>query len=175
MRATLAVGDFVFGYMLQLLRPWNFFSQQVYESKEFKRIRNTVRGVQLNELTLGVLGMGRVGRRVGRIATQGFGMRVIGEMMCWMSRDSSIFPDEAMDKERLYREADVLSIHVTMLPGNENLVGAEQIAADEADGDFDQHLARRGAGCDGVGGGDSVQETGRGAAARCLLAGAAGG
>ena len=34
--------------------------------EEFKRIRNTVRGVQLNELTIGILGMGRVGRRVGR-------------------------------------------------------------------------------------------------------------
>ena len=25
---TLAVGDFVFGYLLQLLRPWNFFSAE---------------------------------------------------------------------------------------------------------------------------------------------------
>ncbi len=45
---TLAVGDFVFGYLLQLLRPWNFFRDRVYEAKEFKRIRDTVRGRQLN-------------------------------------------------------------------------------------------------------------------------------
>src|SRR5438067_7911870 len=44
---TWAVGDFVFGYMLQLLRPWAFFKDAVYEPKEFKRIRDTVRGVQL--------------------------------------------------------------------------------------------------------------------------------
>src|SRR3954467_15894560 len=37
---TLAVGDFVVGYMLQLLRPWNFFREKVYEPSEFKRIRN---------------------------------------------------------------------------------------------------------------------------------------
>src|SRR5207344_2321854 len=74
---TWAVGDFVFGYMLQLLRPWNFFRDELYPPKEFKRIRNTVRGVELHELTLGILGMGRVGRRVGHIATRGFGMRVI--------------------------------------------------------------------------------------------------
>src|SRR5829696_7602591 len=48
-----------------------------YDPKEFKRIRNTVRGRQLNELTIGILGMGRVGRRVGHIAAHGFGMRVI--------------------------------------------------------------------------------------------------
>src|SRR5271163_650957 len=74
---TLAVGDFVFGYLLQILRPWAFFKDSVYEPKEFKRIRNTVRGRQLNELTIGILGMGRVGRRVGHIAANGFGMRVI--------------------------------------------------------------------------------------------------
>src|SRR5580704_15894087 len=74
---TLAVGDFVFGYLLQLLRPWNFFREKAYEPKEFKRIRDTVRGRQLNELTIGILGMGRVGHRVGRIAAAGFGMRVI--------------------------------------------------------------------------------------------------
>ncbi len=74
---TMAVGDFVIGYMLQLLRPWNFFRECAYEPTEFKRIRDSVRGRQLNELTLGILGMGRVGRRLGHIAANGFGMRVI--------------------------------------------------------------------------------------------------
>src|SRR6202023_797628 len=62
---TLAVGDFVIGYALQLLRPWAFFKERAYEPKEFRYVRNTLGGVQLNELTIGVLGMGRVGRRVG--------------------------------------------------------------------------------------------------------------
>src|SRR3954447_3078624 len=69
---TIAVGDFVFGYMIQLLRPWCFFKERAYEPKEFKRVRDSVRGQQLNELTLGILGMGRVGRRVGKIAVEGF-------------------------------------------------------------------------------------------------------
>jgi D-3-phosphoglycerate dehydrogenase len=38
------------------------------------------------------------------------------------------FPATAVDKPTLYREADVLSLHVTMLPGNENLIGREQLA-----------------------------------------------
>src|SRR4051812_32182455 len=74
---TLAVGDFIIGYALQLLRPWAFFKDRAYEPGEFRRVRNTLRGVQLNELTIGILGMGRVGRRVGHIAANGFGMRVI--------------------------------------------------------------------------------------------------
>src|SRR4051812_49400134 len=127
---TLAVGDFVFGYALQLLRPWAFFRDRVYDPKEFKRIRNTVRGRQLNELTIGILGMGPVGRRVGHIAAHGFGMRVIYNDLIdfGAAGNPPRFPATAADKPTLYREADILSLHVTMLPGNENLVGREQLA-----------------------------------------------
>src|SRR5271170_4799760 len=104
---TIAVGDFVFGYLLQLLRPWNFFHEKVYDSKEFKRIRDTVRGRQLNELTIGILGMGRVGRRVGHIAANGFGMRVIFNDL--IQPTDLDFPAVAVDKPTLYREADILT------------------------------------------------------------------
>lgn len=124
---TLAVGDFVFGYMLQMLRPWGFFPGRVYEPAEFKRIRETQRGRQLNELTLGVLGMGRVGRRVSHIASLGFGMKVIYNDLLDVSAQLD-FPATAVDKPALFAGADVLSIHVDMRPGNENLVAAPQLA-----------------------------------------------
>ena len=127
---TVAVGDFVFGYALQLLRPWAPFREKAYEPTEFKRIRDTVRGRQLNELTLGILGMGRVGLRVAHIAVHGFGMRVIYNDLV----EPQLPPDLAgrvqpVDKPTLYREADVLSLHVDMRPGNEHLVGRDQLAA----------------------------------------------
>jgi D-3-phosphoglycerate dehydrogenase len=127
---TLAVGDFVFGLALQLLRPWGIFRERAYEPKEFKRIRDTVRGRQLNELTLGILGMGRVGRRVGHIGANGFGMRVIYNDVVDFEKtgDRPAFAATAVDKPTLYREADILSLHVDMRPGNENLVGGEQLA-----------------------------------------------
>ncbi len=127
---TLAVGDFVFGYMLQLLRPWAIFRERPYDPREFKRIRNTVRGVQLNELTLGILGMGRVGRRVGHIGANGFGMRVLYNDLIDLEREERAppFAARAVGKEELYREADVLSVHVDMRPGNHNLVGTEALA-----------------------------------------------
>ena len=124
---TWAVGDFVIGYMLQLLRPWAFFNDAVYAPREFKRIRDTVRGVQLNELTLGILGMGRVGRRLGHIATRGFGMRVIYNDLLDVASHLD-FPATSVDKPTLYRESDVLTLHVTMVPGNENLIAAPQLA-----------------------------------------------
>ena len=124
---TLAVGDFVIGYALQLLRPWAFFKDRAYEPKEFKRIRDTQRGVQLNELTIGILGMGRVGRRVGKIAANGFGMRVIYNDLLNV-KAHLVFEAAAVDKETLFREADIVSLHVDMKAGNENLVGTELLS-----------------------------------------------
>jgi phosphoglycerate dehydrogenase-like enzyme len=71
--------------------------------------------------------MGRVGRRVGHIAANGFGMRVIYNDILDV-REHVKFPATCVDKDTLYRESDVLSIHVTMIPGNENLVGEKQLA-----------------------------------------------
>jgi len=124
---TLAVGDFVFGYMLQLLRPWCFFKDRAYEPKEFKKIRDSVRGVQLNELTLGVLGMGRVGRRVSTIATGGFGMKVIYNDLLDVQSQLP-FSATPVDKTTLLQQCDVLTIHVDMKPGNHHLIGAAQLA-----------------------------------------------
>lgn len=119
---TFAVADFVFGFALQLLRPWAIFKDRVYEPAEFKRLRNTLRGVQLNELTIGILGMGRVGRRVGKIAANGFDMRVIYNDLLDV-RSQLTFPATAVDMPTLFREADIVSLHVDMRPGNERLVG----------------------------------------------------
>ena len=125
---TLAVGDFVFGYAVQLLRPWNFFKDAAYTPKEFKHIRATVRGRQLNELTIGILGMGRVGKRVGRIGANGYGMKVIYNDVLNIPADTLPFPATSVDLDTLLRESDILSLHVTMIPGNDNFIGREQLA-----------------------------------------------
>lgn len=120
---TLAVGDFVIGFALQLLRPWLFFKDHAYEPAEFKRVRDARLGVQLNELTIGILGMGRIGRRVGHLAATGFGARVIYHDLLDVAPHLT-FPATALDKPTLFREADVVTLHVDMRPGNEHLVGA---------------------------------------------------
>jgi len=119
---TLAVGDFVIGYALQLLRPWAVFKDRAYEPKEFRYLRNTLRGLQLNELTIGILGMGRVGRRVGKVAANGFDMRVLYNDLLDVQAQLT-FPALAVDKPTLFREADIVTLHVDMRPGNERLVG----------------------------------------------------
>lgn len=124
---TLAVGDYIFGILLRFVRPWYFFQDHAITADEFKRVRGSIAGSQLNELTLGILGMGRVGRRVGQIASAGFNMRVIYNDLLDVAGQIS-YPATAVDKSTLYREADILSIHVDMRKGNEHLVGRDQLA-----------------------------------------------
>jgi D-3-phosphoglycerate dehydrogenase len=124
---TLAVGDFVTGYLLQLLRPWAFFRETAYDPKEFKRVRNTLRGVQINELTIGIVGMGRVGRRVGQIMAGGFGARVIYNDLLDVQSQLK-FPATPVDKPTLFREADVVTLHVDMKPGNEKMISTPLIS-----------------------------------------------
>jgi phosphoglycerate dehydrogenase-like enzyme len=119
---TQAVAEFVIGFALQLVRPWAFFRDRAYDPAQFKRVRDTHRGSQLNELTIGILGMGRVGRRVGQVAANGFGMQVIYNDLLDV-RPYLTFPATAVDPPTLFREADVVTLHVDMRPGNERLVG----------------------------------------------------
>jgi phosphoglycerate dehydrogenase-like enzyme len=70
--------------------------------------------------------MGRVGKRVGSIAASGFGMRVLYNDV--VDPGPLPFPATAVDKPTLYRESDVLSLHVDMRAGNEHLVGRGQLA-----------------------------------------------
>ena len=164
---TLAVGDFVFGYMLQLLRPWAFFREAVYEPAEFKRIRNTARGRQLNELTIGILGMGRVGRRVGHIGANGLGMRVIYNDIVEVHAQLD-FPAQSVDKPTLYRESDILSLHVDMREGNENLVGPAEIAQMKPGAVLINTSRGEVLDAAGAGGGDQEQEARRGGDRRLL-------
>ena len=82
---------------------------------------------QLTGKTLGLIGLGAIGRQTARIA-RGIGMRLIA----W-----TFHPDDAIAKEleiewvelnALYERADVVSIHVRQTPDTEGMVGEEAFA-----------------------------------------------
>lgn len=72
--------------------------------------------IELDGLTMGIIGYGRIGQAVGEIA-QAFGMKVIAH-----SRKHS-----AQDLERLFRESDILSLHCPLTPETKHLVNAERL------------------------------------------------
>lgn len=124
---TVAVAEYVFGVILALWRSIRDYGMEVSDPRAFKRYRATLRGRQLNESTLGILGMGRIGQTVGRIAAQGFGMRVLYHDIADV-RSAVTYAATSVDRQTLVREADVLTVHVDLRPGNEGLVGAELLA-----------------------------------------------
>ncbi|MCB5247949.1 MAG: D-glycerate dehydrogenase [Candidatus Cloacimonetes bacterium] len=83
-------------------------------------------GVDVHGKTLGVIGMGRIGRAVARRA-EGFGMRVL-----WFDpkADPGSMPPEyeRTDLENLCLQADFISIHAPLTSDTRHLIGAQQFA-----------------------------------------------
>jgi glycerate dehydrogenase len=81
--------------------------------------------IELAGLTLGVVGFGQIGQAVARIG-QALGMRVIAQR-----RGSSMPPPtdiEYVDRDRLFAESDVVSLHCPLSPATAGLVNAKRLA-----------------------------------------------
>jgi len=80
----------------------------------------------LHGKTLGIVGLGQVGRHVAHIANA-FGMRVLG----WSPRLTDAAADAAGAERRelddLLREADVVSIHASLTPTSRGLLDARRL------------------------------------------------
>ncbi len=75
---------------------------------------------ELSELTLGIVGFGRIGRRVAEIANA-FGMRVVASNPS--AKEKPDFePFEFVDLDRLFSEADVISLHCPQTQENADFV-----------------------------------------------------
>ncbi|PYI29518.1 D-isomer-specific 2-hydroxyacid dehydrogenase family protein [Aspergillus indologenus CBS 114.80] len=96
-------------------------------------------GMTLAGKTLGLLGLGKLGAQVGRIAVQGFGLEVIA----WSTNLTQEKADEqaramglpagsfraVSDKLAFFREADVVSVHSVLSERSRGIVGREELAA----------------------------------------------
>ena len=113
---TLAVVDFVIAQMTRLVRPMPpLTAADDVTPAAWSAARKTA-GWQLYELTLGILGMGRVGRALGRAARVGCGMTVLYHDLLDVS-DRVSFPAQAVSFDELLSRTDVLTLHVDGRPG----------------------------------------------------------
>jgi glyoxylate reductase len=77
--------------------------------------------------TLGIIGFGRVGRGVARRA-QGFQMRVLYSDAVRAPADvEKELRAEFVDRDRLFRESDFISLHVPLLPDTRHLISKENL------------------------------------------------
>jgi glyoxylate reductase len=77
--------------------------------------------------TLGVIGFGRIGRGVAR-RSQGFQMRVLYSDAVRAPADvEKELHAEYVDRDRLFRESDFISLHVPLLPDTRHLICKENL------------------------------------------------
>ena len=84
-------------------------------------------GTSVQDLTLGVLGLGNVGEQVAAIA-HAFGMRVIAWSENLTVERAAEHEVTAVSREQLFAEADVLSIHMVLSERSRGMVGASELA-----------------------------------------------
>ena len=121
---TEAVADSVLGYMLCFARQIPWMDRDIRSGRWIK-----LAGFTLGEATLGVIGIGNIGRAVVRRAV-GFGMRVLGN-------DIRSAPDdfiaetrlEMVEKQELLAQSDFVSLNCDLNPSTRHIVGRAELAA----------------------------------------------
>ena len=90
-------------------------------------VRNTRYGIELEGKTLGVVGLGRIGRLVARKMSRAFDMEVVGYDP-YVTADDEV-PDgtRLASLEEVVRHADVLTIHAPLTAGTRHLIGANEL------------------------------------------------
>lgn len=114
-----AVAEYVFALLFDALRPRLFLDRPI-SSDRWNTLRRELQAKrQLNELTLGIVGLGRIGARIARIAAA-FGCRTL-------YHDLRDIPEherrgaKSVSLDRLLAESDVVTLHVDPRPANRHL------------------------------------------------------
>ena len=81
------------------------------------------RSVQLQGSTLGIIGLGAIGRRFARLG-QGIGMRVIA----WTMHPDPALGFELVELDDLLRTSDVVSLHLRLSPQTTGFIERERLA-----------------------------------------------
>ncbi|MFK0007503.1 D-2-hydroxyacid dehydrogenase family protein [Paenarthrobacter sp. NPDC090520] len=83
-------------------------------------------GFELEGKTLGIVGLGKIGSRMARYA-QAFGMEVLAWSQNLTAEAASAAGARKVTKEELFRESDVVTLHVRLSERTEGIVGANEL------------------------------------------------
>jgi phosphoglycerate dehydrogenase-like enzyme len=120
---TLAVVDYVIAAIIRMNR--RFWPMTGFVAPgEFHRMRKGSYGRFLSGMTLGIVGCGRIGSRVGA-AARALGMTVLYNDIIPIDLD---YDARAVDKPTLYRESDIVTIHVPLDDSTRQMIDTESLA-----------------------------------------------
>jgi D-3-phosphoglycerate dehydrogenase len=120
---TLPVADTVMAYMLAFARrqPW---MDRAMKAGIWKKIN----GRSLSECTLGVVGIGNIGKAIFRRA-RGFGMKLLGNDIIPIPRDFILENGVHMvSLKELLSQADFVSLNTDLNPTSYRLINAETLS-----------------------------------------------
>jgi D-3-phosphoglycerate dehydrogenase / 2-oxoglutarate reductase len=117
-----AVAELTIGLMLSTLR-----AIQISNTHMHAGIWQRHFGRRLSEVTIGIIGVGRIGRRVVE-HLQGFGTpRILVNDIAQMQEISDSFDVEWVTKEQMFIEADIVSVHVPLTPLTHGIISKQEL------------------------------------------------
>jgi len=123
---SAAVAELTIGLMIDLLRSVQVSNHRIHQGEWYRYL-----GRRLSEVTIGIIGAGRIGSRVIRHLA-GFDCNRI---LVNDSDSSLVLPShpncsvERSEKDVIYRDADIISIHVPLTAQTRNLVSTKEISS----------------------------------------------
>ncbi|HNW95137.1 MAG TPA: phosphoglycerate dehydrogenase [Anaerolineaceae bacterium] len=120
---TVPVAESVLGYMLNFARHFSAMDSAM-KAGEWQKIP----GYTLSEKTLGVVGVGNVGKAVLRRA-RAFGMKLLGNDIIEIAPDFLLENSvEAVPLRELLERADFISLNCSLTPSSYHLINAQTLS-----------------------------------------------
>ena len=117
-----AVAELTIGLMLSLLRSVHLANQKMHNGEWHRYF-----GRRIAEVTIGIIGTGRVGARVlRRLSAFGTPRVLVNDI----NPDQKLVPElklEWVGKEQIYSQADLISLHVPLTMQTKNMIRREQL------------------------------------------------
>jgi len=123
---TASVAQMTFALLLELTQHVGYHAQTVSDGR-WCRSSNFCYWdrplIELADLTMGIIGCGRIGQAVAALA-RAFGMRVVGFDVA--PPDQTSF--EYVDIDTLFKASDVVSLHCPLTPQTQQIVSSKTLA-----------------------------------------------
>lgn len=120
---SATVAEHTFALILSLTRK---IYQSVNQAKTLNFEHDKIRGIDIEGKTLGIIGLGKIGQHVLRIA-RGFGMHVLVYNRTHDEKLISTWGIEYCDIPTLLSRSDIISIHLPLTPETTHLINKSNI------------------------------------------------
>ena len=117
-----AVADLTVGLMICLLRSIHTANDRMHAGQW-----NRFFGRRITEVNIGIIGVGRIGTRVIRRLASFGPPHIFTNDLSPKHEFNDEYKVEWTDKEQIYREADVISLHLPLTVHTKNMIGRREL------------------------------------------------